>query len=200
MNDRRFPEWETFYREQPAEAMPWFYAPLDPDVERALARHAVTGRALDLGTGPGTQAVALAERGFDVTASDLSTAAIDQARARSDARLAVSFVVDDITQSALEGPFELVLDRGCFHVLAPEQRTGYAQTLARLVAPGGLFLLKCFSVEQPGEVGPYKFTPGDIEALFGAAFEPLSIESSVYHGTFEPAPRALFCTLQRRRG
>jgi SAM-dependent methyltransferase len=198
MNDRQFPPWDEFYVTHAAESMPWFYPVIDPDLARALERHAVAGRALDLGTGPGTQALALAERGFDVTATDLSAAAVEAARERAQAAgLSVRFVVDDVTNSRLTGAFQLVFDRGCFHVLAPGARLGYAATLARLVEPGGFFFLKCFSDEQPGEVGPYKFTPGEIEVLFRSSFEVLSIERTVYHGTFEPPPRALFCSLRR---
>ena len=199
MSDRHFPQWDEFYGTHPAESMPWFYAELDPDLARALEQHSVTGRALDLGTGPGTQALGLAERGFDVTATDVSPAAVNAARERARAAgVAVSFIVDDVTNSRVEGTFQLVLDRGCFHVLAPDARAGYVATLGRLVASGGLFFLKCFSDEQPGEVGPYKFTPGDIKALFQHAFQVLSIDRTVYHGTFEPPPRALFCALRRR--
>lgn len=198
MSERQFPDWDDFYKTRAVESMPWFYPGLDPDQARSIDHHALTGRALDLGAGPGRQALALAERGFDVTATDVSAAAVSAARERARAAgLRVSFLVDDITSSALTGTFQLVLDRGCFHVLAPEARQAYASTLARLVEPRGYFLLKCFSEEQPGEVGPYKFAPSDIEALFQPAFQVLAIERTVYQGTFEPQPRALFCTLRR---
>ena len=198
MTDRHFPRWEEFYRTQPAETMPWFHPTLDPDVERALATHALAGRALDLGTGPGTQAVALAARGFAVTATDISEDALHGGRKRAEAAgVSVDFRVDDINDSRLQQSFDVVLDRGCFHVLAPAQRSAYVATLSRLVVPAGVLLLKCFSDEQPGEVGPYHFSPADIAAVFGGAFTPLSIERSVYQGTFQPPPRALFCVLQR---
>jgi len=198
MTDRHFPRWEEFYRTQPAETMPWFHPTLDPDVARALTTHALAGRALDLGTGPGTQAVALAARGFTVTATDISPDALQGGRERAEAAgVAVDFLVDDVNDSRLEQRFELVLDRGCFHVLAPAQRPGYVATLSRLVVPNGVLLLKCFCVEQPGEVGPYHFSPADIEAVFRGAFTPLSIERTIYQGTFQPPPRALFCVLRR---
>jgi 2-polyprenyl-3-methyl-5-hydroxy-6-metoxy-1,4-benzoquinol methylase len=199
MTDRHFPEWEEFYRVQAAESMPWFYPTLDPDIERALSRHPITGRALDIGAGPGTQAVALAERGFDVTATDISADALEGTQRRADeAGVRVQSVVDDVTQSRLRGAFQLALDRGCYHVLAPEQRPLYVQTLARLIVPSGYLLLKCFSDEQPGDIGPYHFAPDDIEAQFQDAFSAISIDRSVYFGTFEPPPKALFCVLQRR--
>ena len=43
-------------------------------------------RFLDVGSGPGTQAIALARRGFRVTATDLSVAAVEGARQRARAR------------------------------------------------------------------------------------------------------------------
>ncbi len=70
MATRNLPDWETLYRDQPVETMPWFHAGLDPDLDRALKERKITrGAVLDLGTGPGTQAIALAERGFAVTAA-----------------------------------------------------------------------------------------------------------------------------------
>jgi 2-polyprenyl-3-methyl-5-hydroxy-6-metoxy-1,4-benzoquinol methylase len=74
------------------------------------------GTALDLGTGPGTQAMALAERGFQVTATDLSVTAIQKAQKQAQEKgLNVSFVQDDILNSTLDQKFDFVLDRGCFH-------------------------------------------------------------------------------------
>lgn len=56
--------------------MPWFNPELDEDLENALDELGLrSGSALDLGTGPGTQAIHLARRGFDVTATDISETA-----------------------------------------------------------------------------------------------------------------------------
>lgn len=207
---RAFPNWDELYGAQAAEAMPWFYAGLDPDLDHALSAHSVTrGRVLDLGTGPGTQALALAERGYAVVGSDLSAKAVEQARARAAAReeartrssarkLEIVFAQDDILNSRLESTFDAVFDRGCFHVLAPADRPRYAQALAELVKPQAFFFLKCFSIEQPGEVGPYRLTLGELETTFTSAFELLSAERTVYQGTLDPLPIAWFCTLRRR--
>lgn len=197
---RSFPNWHEFYGQLPAERMPWYYPDLDPDLERALGDlKLASGRLLDLGTGPGTQAFALAERGFAVTASDLSQQAIDQARAKSaEKNLPIDLVQDDILSTTLRGPFDVVFDRGCFHVLAPEHRDRYANTLAQLVRPRGFFFLKCFSDAQPGDVGPYRFRAREIESTFAAAFEILSIVATIYQGTLAEPPKAFFCTLRRK--
>lgn len=199
MTARVFPDWKELYDQQPVESMPWYYPGLDPDLNRALAQRGLTtGKLLDLGTGPGTQAIALAERGFDVTGSDLSAGAIARAQKRSAGASNLAFVQDDVLDSRLPGPFDSVFDRGCFHVFAPEHRSRYASQLAKWLRPGGWLFLKCFSHEQPGDFGPYRLTPAEIEGTFSSGFEILAIETTVYQGTMNPAPIALFCTLRRR--
>jgi cyclopropane fatty-acyl-phospholipid synthase-like methyltransferase len=196
---REFPNWEQLYQDQAVESMPWFNPGLDPDLAQALVRlNLQAGTALDLGTGPGTQAIALAERGLHVTATDLSETAIAKARKTAQARgLVIDFRQDDVLNSQLEGEFDLILDRGCFHVLPPNRRQDYVEQVHRWLQPRGYLFLKCFSHQQPGEQGPYRFTPEAIRATFGHRFIVESILETVYHGTLDPMPQALFCTLEK---
>ncbi len=196
---KSFPDWETLYRQQPGETLPWYYADLDPDLEAALREHGLAGgRLLDLGTGPGTQAIALAARGFEVTGSDLSATAVAKATTLARAReVDVTFVEDDVLASRLTGRFDAVFDRGCFHVIDPARRGAYVDAVAGWVAPGGLLLLKTFSALQPGDVGPHRFAPAEIRATFASRFELLSATETVYQGTLDPLPKALFCVLRR---
>jgi methylase of polypeptide subunit release factors len=61
--------------------MPWYNENLDFDLEEELDRRKITsGKFLDLGTGPATQAMLLAKRGFNVTGSDVSEAAIKRCK------------------------------------------------------------------------------------------------------------------------
>ena len=79
-----FRNWEQLYQEQEVESMPWFHLRLDHDLEDALKTLGIkSATALDLGTGPGTQAIALAKKGFQVTATDVSKTAVDKATSRS---------------------------------------------------------------------------------------------------------------------
>src|SRR5262249_22469902 len=146
------PGWEERYQQQAVETMPWFYPELDDDLRQALDQLGLrTGHALDLGTGPGTQAMQLARRGFDVTATDISEAAIHLARQKAEAQgLSITWQQDDILTTRLTGPFDLIFDRGCFHVLPAERRPDYVATIAGLLKPGAFFFLKCFSHLQPG--------------------------------------------------
>jgi 2-polyprenyl-3-methyl-5-hydroxy-6-metoxy-1,4-benzoquinol methylase len=197
---RSFPDWEQLYQEKAVETMPWFHAELDPDLEQALiVLDRRSGSFLDLGTGPGTQAIALAQRGFQVTATDLSATAIQLAQEKAKAQgLSITFRQDDILNSHLDHSFDFILDRGVFHVFPPERRSDYVTVISRLLKPRGYLFLKCFSTLETMEEGPYRFTPEEIVALFGDRFLIQSIEHTVYYGTLDPFPKALFGILQRK--
>lgn len=197
--DQQPPSWDERYQQQAVETMPWFYPELDDDLSHALEQLGLRGgSALDLGTGPGTQAMQLARRGFDVTATDLSQAAIDLARQKAEAQgLAIAWRQDDILASQLAGQFDLIFDRGCFHTLPAERRQDYVGTVTDLLRPGGYYFVKCFSHLQPGTQGPNRFTPEQIREVFGSRLQLLSIEHTVYQGTLDPLPRALFSTMRR---
>src|SRR4028119_1236152 len=196
---RQFPDWEQLYQEQNVESMPWFNPDLDPDLDQALTKlNLHTGTALDLGTGPGTQAMSLAARGFKVTGTDISSTAIEKAQAVAKEKgLDILWRQDDILNSSLDQKFDVVLDRGCFHVFPPEQRQDYVRVVDGLIKPNGYLFLKCFSHLETREAGPYRFTPEEIKEIFNSRFNVLSVEETVYHGTLDPFPRALFCIVEK---
>ena len=74
-------DWEDHYLKHSVEELPWYYSMLDPDIENALKNlHLTKGKILDIGAGPGTQSLALAQKGFHVTATDISVTALQEAR------------------------------------------------------------------------------------------------------------------------
>lgn len=192
--------WEQMYANQDVETMPWYHAGLDPDFVAALERYGIDGgEALDLCTGPGTQAMALAERGFSVTGTDIAAAAVEKAciRARA-AGVEVTFQQNDILASRLEGSFDVVFDRGCFHLFPAGKRREYVPAVARLIKSGGYLLIKCFSYLETRPEGPYRIAPNEVESLFGSGFEILAIRHTTFSGHNEkPPPKALFCVLRK---
>lgn len=197
---REFPDWEKLYREEKAETMPWYHEALDADFAGALDEFDITsGKALDLGTGPGTQAMALSVRGLTVTATDLSeTAVVNAASIARSKGLDIDWIRDDILNTRLSPGFDIIFDRGCFHVLPPGKRRDYAGTVHRLLNEGGYLLLKCFSETETMEGGPYRFTPASLRAVFEPFFTVLSIRESSFMGTLEKPPKALFCSMRKR--
>jgi len=187
--------WEGVYSGKVRE-LPWYLPGLDGDVGRYLTSHRIRkGRLLDIGAGPGTQAAALAKRGFEVTATDISRTAVEKASLRFPH---VRFIQDDILESRLSGEFDVILDRGCFHVLPPEKRKSYVVQIRSLLAPKGVLLLKCFSDRQPGTEGPYRLSESELRAQFGD-FEIEELCHTRFEGTLREKPHALFMACRRRK-
>lgn len=198
---RRFLDWEVYYQDEAVERMPWYTEGLDQDVLHAIKEFKIktSSSLIDIGTGPGTQAIELAGLGFTVTATDISSTAIEGARKLSkEAGLTVDFIVDDIRDNRAKGKFDVVLDRGCFHALQPEERSPYVDTIAGLLKSGGYLILKTFSAKEPMIVGPYRFSCEDIKEIFSSSFEVLSVKESLYYGMMKPLPFALFSILKKK--
>lgn len=152
--------WDGFYtdRERP---VPFFAARPDENLVSYVERGLVTpGRALDLGCGPGRNALRLAALGFEVDAVDLSPTAIAWAEERArdagaEARARVRFRCGDAFALADGddhggGPYDLIYDSGCFHHLPPHRRVSYLALIDRALAPGGQLGLTCFAAGEMG--------------------------------------------------
>ncbi|MFC7618960.1 class I SAM-dependent methyltransferase [Microlunatus sp. GCM10028923] len=101
------------------------------------------GRALDLGCGEGGDAIWLAGRGWQVTGVDVSSVAIERARAAAlGAEVAdrVEWAVADLGSWTGEGSYDLVT--ACFfHSPVEPDRAGALRRAAALVASGGRMLI-----------------------------------------------------------
>jgi SAM-dependent methyltransferase len=111
------------------------------------------GRALDLGCGTGTNVITLAKNGWQVSGVDFIPKAIRSARrktARADVK--ADLRVGDVTKlDDIQGPFDLILDIGCYHSLSPLGMQAYRQNIQRLLSPGGTFMLYLFfKIEDSG--------------------------------------------------
>ena len=124
---------------------PWDTGISPPELLEFIANHP-PGRALDLGCGTGTNAITLAQHAWQVTGVDFIRRAISIARKK--ARLAgvnVDFRLEDVaTLKGVAGPFELVLDIGCYHSLSTQAKQRYAMNLPRLLSTDGTFLMYAF--------------------------------------------------------
>jgi ubiquinone/menaquinone biosynthesis C-methylase UbiE len=202
-SEKDFPDWNNLYSSQNVETMPWYNENLDSDLQEELERRKISkGRILDLGTGPATQAVQLAKRGLQVTGSDVSEAAINRARkvyVHNNKDKEICFIVDDILNSKIKDKsFDYVFDRGCFHILPIQKRPVYIKEINRILDNRGILFLKCFSVKEPRQEGPYKFSEDEIKQLFGNDFVIISVKDTVYQGRLDPLPRALFVAMNKR--
>jgi cyclopropane fatty-acyl-phospholipid synthase-like methyltransferase len=198
-----FPDWETLYKNQQVESMPWYDENLDADLEEELDRRKINhGKFLDIGTGPGTQATKLYERGLNVTGTDLSETAIKKAQSTNNNsdNNRVDFIVDNILNSNLkEKEFDYIFDRGCFHVISINDRKRYMMQVNRILKDSGVLFLKCFSDKQQGEEGPHKFSRAKLKEIFeNENFRIESVKETVYQGTLNPLPKALFAVMTKQ--
>lgn len=186
--------WDRIYA-QPVSALLWHCATLDPDLAAALKQG--RGRLLDLGCGLGTVAIAAAQLGYQVAASDVSTAALTLARAAA-GNAPIDFIDDDFLNSKLKGPFDTVVDRAVLHTLPVASHDRYLRQLVRLLRPGGRLLLKVHSNrEEARKLGTTAFDLPRLTALLAPELHIESCTDSSLPGSVEPAPRA-FCVVARR--
>jgi SAM-dependent methyltransferase len=143
---------------------PWDTGISPPELLAHIASHP-PGKALDLGCGTGTNAITLAQHGWQVTGVDFALPAIQSARRKARRTgVQVDFHAADVTRlEDISGPFNLVLDIGCFHTLDQAGKQRYVANLVRFLAPGGVYLLYAF-FKEPGDEGS-GLTPADLDLL-----------------------------------
>jgi SAM-dependent methyltransferase len=78
--------------------IPWDIGPREELVELVENGRIKSCKAIDLGSGTGSNCIFLAQHSFDVTGVDYSPAAIEMGRVRArEARAEVKFIEDDLT-------------------------------------------------------------------------------------------------------
>lgn len=146
--------WDKLYRGEPVfegaprrGAIPWDVHQPQPRLMELEALGGIAGEVLDIGCGPGDNAIFLASRGYSVTGLDSSPTAIEQARSRAaQAGVTVSFAVADATNlTGYDGRFDTVIDSALYHCLDDDGRRAYAAGLYRATRPGARLHLYCFS-------------------------------------------------------
>jgi len=150
--------WKAVYEETPYEDLPWFDPDPSPEVERAVVEGFFPPGAaiLDIGCGAGSNVLFLSRKGFRAYGVDLSPGAIRAAGARArSAGLTVDLREGDaLALDFPDGCFGGLVDIGCFHTVPLDRRPDYATEVARVVPPGGRFLLSWVAREHVGETGP----------------------------------------------
>jgi len=158
-------EMDRIYNSMPLEKIPWnIETPPDALVELVDGGEVKPCKAIDLGCGAGNYAIYLAGRGFDITAIDISQAAIEIAKENAGRKgVKANFLVADVLGDLdeVKEVFNFAYDWEVLHHIFPEKRKKYVENVYRILNPGGKYLSVCFSEKDPqfGGSGKYRETP-----------------------------------------
>jgi len=160
------------------------------------------GQALDVGCGTGTHSIWLARQGFLVLGIDVSPVALEKARGKAaGAGLDCRFETADFLRDGVDaGPFDFVLDIGCFHIFeAAGDRERFAARVASVLKPGGRWLSLIGSTEGPErDFGPPRRSARDVMHAIEPALEILEFHKIEFRANL-PEPVAGWLCLSRLR-
>jgi SAM-dependent methyltransferase len=163
---------EIIWKDRYAEGnTPWDSGKPSTELIRILEAGKLKGKTvLEIGCGTGLNAIELARRGFQVTATDLVEQAIQVARDRArQANVTVNFRAADFLKDNLGGPYDILFDRGVYHVLRQVDLKKFQEAVKRVTRSGSWWLSLAGNSKEPHDPGP----PTVSEAEIRAELEPL---------------------------
>lgn len=167
------------------------------------------GKALDVGCGEGADAIWLAERGWRVTALDVSTVALERgathaAEAGTDIARRVNWLHEDLMVWNGPEPDSYDLITSQFLHLPKEPREALFQRLAASVSPGGTLLIaghhpSDFQPDTSREMAELCFTASEVATLLDPHGWEIIVEASVERLAINPGGHTQDAVLRARR-
>jgi SAM-dependent methyltransferase len=194
--------WEGRYAN---DQTPWDTGRPDGHLIRlVLERPIRPGRMLELGCGPGNDAIWLARQGFSVTGVDISEQAVAEARRRAESAgvkatfQRLDFMVGDVPGA----PFDMAFDRGCFHsstLDSDDLRREFARRVAAHLHPNALWFSIIGSTDgPPRDTGPPRRSAVQVAAAMEPFFEILFLTAAHFDVNTSEPPRAWTALFRRR--
>ena len=173
-------DWQRHYDEGD---LGWDLGQVAPPFIRLLESNAILpGKTLVPGCGRGHEVIYLAENGFEVTAVDYSSGAVNHLKSTVQERklkckvLHMDFFGIDSTHN---GVYDLLIEQTFFCAISPEQRTSYVSTVARALKQGGMLAGLFYHTGEEGGP-PFNTTREDILKHFSDSFEIQQLSKSEY--------------------
>jgi SAM-dependent methyltransferase len=191
------PSWNDRYAS--GEPLPWDTGAPEPMLVEMIESGAIAqGPTLEVGCGTGTNAIYLAQRGFDVVGVDISPLAVERARSKAHGRCRFE-AVDFLSDLPPGGPFQFVFDRGCFHSFDDDhERARFAEQVAAALGAGGIWLSLIGSTEgAPRDTGPPRRSAREVMNAMEPALEILLLRSAEFDVYGQPL-KAWLCLSRKR--
>jgi SAM-dependent methyltransferase len=150
---------------------PWDFGGVPAALKSFLASSSAPVRVLIPGCGYGYEVQAFHTAGYDVTAIDFSSAAIDQAKSVLGALAEKVIFGDFFTYDFGQPRFDLIYERTFLCSMPPSRWPDYASRMADLLSSRGRLIGFFFYAEQPLPGPPYPLTNGQAEQLFQSRFQ-----------------------------
>jgi SAM-dependent methyltransferase len=132
------------------------------------SRQLIPGQMIVLGAGRGHDAREFARNGFQVTAVDFASQAVQEMQRLADPEAPVEILQHDIfaLPETLDQSFDYVLEYTCFCAIDPKRRAEYADVVTRLLKPTGLYVDLAFPLDGRKGGPPFAVTESEIMDLF----------------------------------
>src|SRR5512140_2981139 len=159
-------KWEADYQRKMDG---WDLAGPTPALKRiAASGRFKPGRMIVPCAGRGHDAREFARHGFDVTAVDFSPTAIQEMKNLADPQAPIQTLEADMFElpQAMDGSFDYVLQYTCFCAIDPKRREDYAELVARLLKPDGVYIDLAFPLDGRAGGPPFAVSVDEIERLF----------------------------------
>lgn len=182
---------------------PWVHSKPDFNlVEMVESWPIKTCKTLEIGCGTGTDAIWLAQKGFEVTAIDAVDVPIKLANEKAEKEnIRCNFLVKDFLREKIPGsPFSFVFDRGYFHSYKTNKsRKKFARIVSKNLAEDGLWLSLLGSCDSPPrETGPPMQSAKNIVDAVEDFFEIKLLKSSIF-GSESEVPANIWVALFQKR-
>lgn len=177
-------DWDERYK---SKDTPWDSGQPSQEILRVLQEWSIAPCAcLELGCGTGTNAIHLASLGYSLTATDVSSLAIEQAKKKAEqAGASVEFIEADLLANPhFGGPFPFVFDRGVYHILRKANLEAMRKILLRHTAPGSIYLTLAGNANDtaPDDRGPPRVTAIELVTELEPHFELVQLREFRFAG------------------
>lgn len=170
--------WNNAYTTKGESGVSWFEGAPAVSLDLFQKWGIIAGHSLiDIGGGASRLVDALLQGGIqDITVLDLSTTALDTAKARLGAAAAtVSWVAADITRWQPSRTYDFWHDRAAFHFLVQaDERAAYVERLGAAVKPRGIAVIATFAPDGPERCSGLemaRYDPAMLARVIGSTFE-----------------------------
>ena len=176
-------EWDQIYRKNPLNTLGWELGRPRPILVEIIKKDLINkGKALDICCGAGTNSIYLAKNGFQVTAIDISSIALNYVlEKKKKENLMIDLIRSSfVNLSFCSEIFDFIFDMGCFHHVEIEDRIYFIKGVSRTLKKHSFYLLTCFS-EKNGPSWNH-FTENQLIKLFSPFFK---IVKSTHYSSLE---------------